>query len=396
MKKILIFSVAYLPLVGGAEIAVREITNRMLQSEIEFDMITIRYNKRDSREEKIGKIKVYRIGRSWLPLRLRKLLFPFSAVRLAVRLHRTQRYDATWSIMASWSGFAGLFFSFRFPKVPRILTLQEGDPLSSIRRKVRLVYPFFRMIFTRATVIQAISTYLQNFAIDMGSKAPIEVIPNGVDGGRFSEEYPPHEIETLKHNLGKKLGDIFLITTSRLVLKNGVKDMIDALLYLPPRVKAIIVGDGPLRAMLEKHVASKELGDRVRFLGELRYEELPRYLKACDVFVRPSLSEGLGNSFLEAMAAGLPVIGTPVGGIVDYLKDGETGLFATPADPRSVAECVRRLLEDRNLLNSLARNGQSLALKHYDWNTVAKAMHERVFKRAIILSKSQDSAMLGA
>ena len=99
-----------------------------------------------------------------------------------------------------------------------------------------------------------------------------------------------------------------------------------------------------------------------------------------DVFVRPSLSEGLGNVFLEAMAAGLPIIGTPVGGILDFLKDGETGLFCRIKNPKSIAEKIKEILSDDRLREKLIQNGQKLAEEKYSWDIIARQM-EKIFKK---------------
>jgi len=109
---------------------------------------------------------------------------------------------------------------------------------------------------------------------------------------------------------------------------------------------------------------------------------LPRVLKACDAFARPSRSEGLGNSFLEAMAAGIPVVGTPVGGIVDFLKDGETGLLAQAENPKSVAEKINQLATDKGLCKTLARNAQALAVSRYDWEGIA-AQYGRIYQQSL-------------
>lgn len=118
------------------------------------------------------------------------------------------------------------------------------------------------------------------------------------------------------------------MTASRLVKKNGVKDIVEALVFLPKQYKLVVAGQGKLEKSLKSKVTNLKLEDRVIFVGFISHELLPLYLKASDIFVRPSLSEGLGNSFLEAMAAGIPVVGTPVGGIPDFLTDRETGIFA--------------------------------------------------------------------
>ena len=99
------------------------------------------------------------------------------------------------------------------------------------------------------------------------------------------------------------------------------------------------------------------------------------------MFVRPSLSEGLGNSFLEAMAAGVPIIGTNVGGIPDFLIDpstgsrqAATGLFCETANPKSIAEKIELLLTDEDLRQKLIINGKKAVAEKYDWDKIAARM----------------------
>lgn len=357
-RKILIFSLAYYPIEGGAEIAVKEITDRI--TDIEFDMITMRFNAAHPKKEKIGNCTIYRINTS-------KNLYPFKAFLLARGLHKDRSYDAIWAIMANWAGFAALFFKFRFPQVPFILTLQEGDPIPYIKRKVRFVYPLFKKIFTRADIIQAISRYLADWAREMGYKKKVEVIPNGVDVKKFTADVQSSALD--KEN-------ITLITTSRLVEKNGVKDIINALRFLP-NVKLRILGAGPLESEL-KLLAT---GLPVEFVGFVSQDEIPKYLHEANIFIRPSLSEGFGSSFIEAMAAGLPVIATAVGGIVDFLRDGETGLFCQVKNPASIAVQVRRLLENENLKNVIVENAKKMVKEKYDWDLVVREMKEKIFDK---------------
>lgn len=360
-SKVLIFSLAYHPVVGGAEIAVKEITDRI--TDIAFDIITMRFNSTHPKKEKIGNCTIYRINTS-------KNLYPFRAFFFAKKLHKDKSYDAIWAIMANWAGFAALFFKFRFPQAHYILTLQEGDPISYIKRRVWFVYPLFRRIFLRADVIQTISKYLADWARDMGYKGRVEVIPNGVDIGRFKNQNPKMRTDI-----------VTLITTSRLVEKNAVGDIIDALKFLPESVLLKILGTGVLEQVLRARVRDLKLENRVEFLGFISTQEIPVYLHTSDIFIRPSLSEGMGNSFVEAMAAGLPVIATSVGGIPDFLRDGETGLFCRVNDPRSIAEQVERLMNDTSLRQKLVENGQQLVKDKYDWNLIASEMKEKIFDK---------------
>jgi glycosyltransferase involved in cell wall biosynthesis len=175
-------------------------------------------------------------------------------------------------------------------------------------------------------------------ARDMGYKKEIAIVPNGVNAEYFSKEYPPEELDELKKVLGKKADDFYLITTSRLVTKNASDDVIKALPLLPKNVKFLILGVGPDEGMLRELAGNLKVSDRVVFLGQIGRAEIPKYLKISDIFIRPSISEGFGISFVEAMIAGLPVIATAVGGITDFLTDRETGLFCEVRNPGSIAE----------------------------------------------------------
>ncbi len=360
-KRILIFSLAYYPVVGGAEVAVKEITDRL--PDIEFDMVTLRFEESHPEKEKIDNCTIYRINSS-------KNLFPFRAFSFAKKLHHQKPYDIAWAIMANWAGFATLFFKWKFPRVKYVLTLQEGDPIEYIKKKVRFVYPLFKKVFLKADLVQTISHYLADWARDMGYKGQIEVIPNGVDIKKFENLNPKYENKN----------EVVLITTSRLVEKNGIGDVIDALTLLPQNVKFKILGIGPLESELKLKAKSNNLETRVEFLGFVDQKDIPKHLHLADIFIRPSLSEGMGNSFIEAMAAGLPVIATPVGGIPDFLKDGETGIFCQVRDPESIAAAVKRLMNEPDLRRKITENAKRMVEEKYDWDLIAQEIKDRVFK----------------
>ena len=367
-KRVLIFSLAYIPFVGGAELAVKEIADRI--KNIDFDLITLRFDRKWAKQEKIGNVNVYRI-------RGGKLLFPFLAFCKACRLNRKRKYDLVWSIMANRAGFASLFFKMWNPKAKYLLTLQEGDALNYPEKRMGLFKIFigglFKKVFRKADHVQVISNYLADWARSMGVKAPMEVVPNGVD------------IKKLKTKNEKlKIDEKIIITTSRLVYKNGVDSLISAVAELKnmaPEVnfKVQILGAGPEEKKLKE--LAKELGveNVVHFLGHIEPENVYEYLTKADIFVRASRTEGLGSSFLEAMGAGLPIIGTPVGGIVDFLKDGETGLFCEIDNPKDLAEKIKRLMNDESLSKRIAENGRQLVLEKYDWNRIAQQM-DGIFK----------------
>ena len=371
--RVAIFSLAYSPFVGGAEIAVKEITDRLpshdlvVSSPNHFFCFTHRFDNSWPKKEKIGNVEVFRLGKK---SSLAKIIYIFRAWRAAERLHKEKPFEAIWAIMAAYAGFAALLFKLRHPRIPFLLTLQEGDSEAHILKRVGIFYPAWTWIFKKADYIQAISNYLADFGKKYGARCPVEVVPNGVDVDKF-------KIQNSKFKITDQNPKV-IITTSRLVYKNGVDILIRSLSELEKlqitNYKLQILGSGPDEQKLK--TLAKELGveDQVEFLGHVVPEKILEYLEKADIFVRMSRSEGLGNSFLEAMAAGLPVIGTNVGGIPDFLRDGETGLFAKVDDAADCAQKIKRLMDDQDLRKLLGENGRKLVEEKYHWNQIADKM----------------------
>lgn len=405
MKKILIFSLTYHPFIGGAEVAMKEITDRLDPSEFEFDMITLRFDSNLPRVEKMGNITVHRIGFSApgaqvsdrsMPIRCKiaKAFFPLSAFFKSLSLNREKRYDIVWCLMANQAGFAALFFKWTHPQIPYFLELQDGRPFAEMRDRrpaLRLFWPIYRRIYLKADVIKCISVSVGSEARALGYRGKVRIIPNGVDVKKFSlagqaAPIDPERLAALKKKFNKQPHDIFLVTVSRLVLSRGVEDVIQSLTLLPKNVKFLIAGSGEDREKLE-HIA-RDLGvlGRCMFAGRVSPEKVPLYLKISDIFVRPSLIEAFGNAFVEAFAAGIPVIGTPVGGIPDFLFDPHhnpdsepTGLFCKVQDPQSIAHAVERYLDDLVLRDRIIENAKKLAAEKYDWSFIARDMKNKIF-----------------
>lgn len=394
MKRILIFSLTYFPYVGGAEVAMKEITDRLDPNLYAFDMITLRFDSALPKVEKVGNITVHRIGPSMknakvsdrhMPFRLRfaKAVFPITAFFNALSLDSSNVYNMTWALMANQSAFAALFFKCVRWKTPYFLELQDGramKDMTSRRPMLAIIWPLYRSIYIGANKIKAISQFIAAEVKTLGYKKEIVVIPNAVDVAKFSAPVPEEKLAELRTKFGKKDTDVFLFTASRLVLSRGVEDSIRALSFLPSHVKLLIAGGGEDQDKLQKIVHDTDLVERVIFAGHIGHEELPALYQVSDIFVRPSIIEGFGNAFVEAFAAGIPVVATPVGGIPDFLTDGETGLFCKVNDPKSVAEAVQKYLDDSTLRERVVANAKKLVAEKYDWQVIAADMERRVFE----------------
>ena len=342
------FTTAYRPLVGGSEIALEEIVRRL--PNIFFDILTTKHQPGLEKNESFSNGCIHRVG---FGSPIDKLFFPVLGFLAAIKFRPKQIH----AYQASFGAGAAFVYKIFFPKTRFILTLQEGKELN----KQNFLIRFFRnLIIRKADIITAISNYLANHAKKINPKAELHFIPNGVDLDKF--RYMPNSEENT------------VITVSRLVSKNGIGDLIKAMALVKKEIndaKLIIIGSGPLEKKLKQSIQDFNLEDHVIMTGSQSPESVAGYLAKAKVFARPSLSEGLGTAFLEAMAVGLPVIGTAVGGIPDFLKDGQTGLFCNVGDGQDLAEKIKILLTNRELRMKLIDNGRKLVTEKYDWNIIA-------------------------
>jgi L-malate glycosyltransferase len=195
----------------------------------------------------------------------------------------------------------------------------------------------------------------------------IKVIYNGVDINRFSLEKKFCEEVRCELRISKHDPIIGIIAEIKPVkghiyLLKAVKRLIKSI----PDLKVLIIGDSiepETRAGVEAEVSELGLKDHAVFLG--RTQEVPRLLTAIDISILPSLSEGVSNTILESMAAGVPVIATNVGGSPEVVLDGKTGLIVPPADSDALADAILRLLDNPEFATRLAAQARSMVIHHF-------------------------------
>lgn len=358
--KIIVLSTAYYPFIGGAEIAIQEITER-LKDRFDFYIITSRMRRSLPKREVRSEGTILRIG---FGTKFDKWLLPFLGFykgwTMAVR-------DRTvfWGVDISQGSLVAALLKIFFPRIPFVFTIQYGygeERLLSGRGSA--IRHAFRLMLSHADYVTAISAYLLDYARQYGYAGSGVVVHNGVDIKKFKNQ--DSKLLNRQSNI--------VITTSRLVAKNGVDTLIQAIAIARkdiPDIQCHIVGDGPERKNLEHEVGRLALQKNVTFFGEVPYQEVPQYLHGANIFVRPSRSEGMGNSFVEALAAGLPIIGTPVGGIRDIIEDGKTGLFARADDPEDFAEKIQSLLSHRELAEKIVYAGTRMVEQRFSWDHIA-------------------------
>ncbi|MCX6780751.1 MAG: glycosyltransferase family 4 protein [Candidatus Magasanikbacteria bacterium] len=369
---IVIATTAFAPFVGGAEIAVQELIVR-LHAQFRFTIITARLDVALLRRDEWRGVQIIRVG--WgTPLDKLWLIFAFSWH--VARLRRIGGVQLVWAIMASYAGAAACMAQM-ITRAPYVLTLQEGDNLENIERRVQPLSFFFRQIFSRARGIQVIAPFLSEWATKLGAHVQPVIIPNGVSCELFAttvEKKMQFRAEVRNELLIPENASTIL-SISRLVEKNGISDLISAMEQLPEH-HLILVGDGILRDSLE--VQSHSIKGRVHFLGTQHQHDLSRFAAAADIFCRPAHSEGLGIVFLEALCMQLPVVATRVGGIPSIITDEQEGLLVSPGNISELVSALRRVTEDLVLYKQMQTKGLE-RVAQFSWELFAPKISAWLF-----------------
>ena len=300
----------------------------------------------------------------------------WNALRMA-RLFRAYKPDVVHT--RNWTCIDAIIGA-RLAGVPVVIHGEHGreasDPegRNAFRRRVRrLLGP---LVTEFVTVSRDLARWL---ASDVGiSPAKITHIYNGVDTDAFS----PGDQHEARKVLGLPHEPIVMGTVGRLDPVKDHRGLIEAFHRLAGRrdTQLLIVGDGPCRPELE-HLAS-ELGlrGRVRLLGER--DDINVILRALDIFILPSLGEGISNAILEAMATGLPVVATHVGGNPELVDDGVTGFLVPSRSTSSLAAALQRYLDDPGLKRHHGDAGRIRSLKEFSLSRMFAA-YDALYSRAL-------------
>jgi glycosyltransferase involved in cell wall biosynthesis len=270
--------------------------------------------------------------------------------------------DILHAVMESYAGVALWFSKYLVPGVKRILTLQSGDLDKKIWRNIPVLW---KKIHTSPDLVTAISGFLANRARRLGAKN-IEITPNGVDFGEVADVLVNKNYASASHRI---------ICLARLSWEKDHKNLVAAMpeiLKQYPDAEMIFAGDGPLRGEIEAQIKNLGLYGKIKLLGKLPHKSALEEVAKSDVSICPSLAEGLGITFIEAQALGVPVIGTNVGGIPDVIEDGKTGLLIQPGSKDAITGAVIKIFsmpaEEKAAMIEAEKSG---AKKKFDWKNIA-------------------------
>lgn len=250
--------------------------------------------------------------------------------------------------------------------VPVVVNYRGGEAAAFLARSHRSV----RSTLARATIVAVPSGFLQKVFGDFGIAA--DVVPNIVDLGRFRPA-----------TSGRQRGAHLVVTRNL----EPIYDNATALRALAivrgrqPAATLTIAGSGPELAALQALAAELGVADAVRFAGRLDRDAVAALYRDADIALNPSTVDNMPNSLLEAMASGVPIVSTDVGGVPFIVQDGTTALLVPPGDPRSMADAALRLLDNPAEAARLAASGLETA-RRYTWKEVSQVLAD-VYLRAV-------------
>ncbi|MDA3005347.1 MAG: glycosyltransferase family 4 protein [Actinomycetota bacterium] len=207
-------------------------------------------------------------------------------------------------------------------------------------------------------------------------RRPITVVPNGADAAVFM----PRDPAEARRRLGIPAEGPVISYVGKLVPRKGVDTLIEAMGILAARAagapRLVMAGIGGMREPLEQRAAQLDVADRITWLGKVPHDDVGWVMSAGDVFVLPSLSEGLPTVVCEAMACGLPVVATAVDGTPEIVDDPATGLLVQPHDAGGLAAALARMLDDPDMARAMGAEALRRSEAEYTWAANARRMEQ--------------------
>lgn len=374
MKRILFFNYEYPPLGGGAANATKYILDEYSRrSDIVVDLVTSSITN-DYVQERVGEnVTVHRlpIGKNADNLnyqtRWELIKYTRKAHTFAKKLIEQNDYDLTHSFFAVPCGVISRKLKKKYG-IPYIVSLRGADvPGYSERFKnlYKIITPTIHKVWHDAEFVVTNSSGLTELAQKSDAEQKFVQIFNGADTNFYNRG---------TRSVNDRKNEFKILLASRLSKRKGFNYAIDAfveLFDLYPHIRMQIAGgEGNAMGELKEQVKKYRLDGRVTFSGLYTKEESPEIYNNADVFVMPSLNEGMSNNLLEALASGLPVLMTPTGGAEELVRDGENGYLIKMQDVDSIVEKLTVLIENPEICDAFGHASRLIA-ETMSWENVA-------------------------
>ncbi len=367
---------SYFPLVGGAEVQLSGLLKKLDHEKIDPFILTRRVRGTPP-VEKNGKTTIIRKRAPFRPT-------SFFISSLLYLLRRRQHFDIVHVHSFDSPAFAGAIVKLRYPEKRLILRLPRFSDGSAFIRQQKSFFGRKRLNFVLKKADAVILLCDDSVEALRASGFPDEKIahfPNGVDSETFCPA-SDEEKKRFREAMGITEGAFVGVFTGRLIPRKNVAAALESwrgIVDTHPRSVLLIAGTGPEELRLKAFASEHLPTGSVIFFGAASREAIPKILKASDVYVSFSTSEGMSNAMLEALSTGLPVVASRGPGIDSLVRNGETGFLVDPSTPKDAVFHLRRLCEEPATLQKMAGAARRLAAAEYSFDRVAKCIEALYF-----------------
>jgi glycosyltransferase involved in cell wall biosynthesis len=385
-RGVLILTPYFFPIIGGVESNAERLAHYLVAQHVPVQVLTKRVRRHLPDEEDRDGIAIRRIGPGGERSSFGKWLLTPAVVRWLIR--HASKYDVVCCVDYRATGVAALLARrvtgravvFQ-AQTTGVLSGDNVDPLlrslgisatGSIARAVK--WPI-RALYRGADAFACISRDIERETLACGvARERVHYLPNAIDMTHFRPA-DPAERDRLRQQLDLSADRVVCLFVGRLSREKGVLELLEAWRLLQPSDALLVVAGPDMtghawdagasgRAFVERH----GLHASVRFVGPLA--DVAPMIKAADLVVQPSHFEALGLSAIEALACGVPLVASEVGGLLDFVVDGENGRLCPPQDPPALAACIGPLLSDAGARARLAARARESVLHEYDEQVV--------------------------
>ncbi|MDP3244875.1 MAG: glycosyltransferase family 4 protein [bacterium] len=393
---------------GGSEHVAAEQARRLAERGHQVTVLT-HYEQgylppEETENIKNGRLRIVRYGRPEQFAKWGMSLTDLRVVPALVRkLNKTEKFDAA----ILHHPFPAFGFFLAKTKIPALYvfhasTAREAE-VEGLRRKFSGAWKIFAPFFTRGFI--AVTRFVEKSVLkkarrivlfsDYSSRILQESYPQpkdkvvkigiGINSVLFT---PPSDKKTAKEKLGLNAERPLILTVRRLTARMGLRELLYAAEIVKryfAKVNFLVAGEGPLKETLVNEIGQLNLQGTVSFVGKVPLNDLPLYYQAADAFILPTAAfEGLGMATLEALASGLPVIGTPIGATPEILNKLSPALITKSAKAEDLAQGVMDFLRySEEEKESLSQKARQLAVNDYDWNKAVEEL-EAIIKNVNI------------
>jgi glycosyltransferase involved in cell wall biosynthesis len=361
--RILMLNYEYPPLGGGGSNACYYLLKEFSKLNISVDLVTSSATGISEIERMETNITVYKVPihkkdiHYWTQKEI--LEYSWKANSKIKQLMKMYHYDLMHAFFTVPCGALAYLYK---KNIPFVVSLRGSDvPGFNERFGFQYVFlkPMIKEIWKKADAVIANSKGLKELALETNSYQAIGVIYNGINTLEFRPKSETKTAECLE-----------LICVSRLIERKGIKYLVMAVGDMKhEKIKLTIIGDGNQFSELENLTSKLDIKDKVVFMGYLDHSKLAEAYQQSDIFVLPSLNEGMSNAVLEAMASGLPIITTDTGGTVELI-DGN-GLIINMQNPGSITDAIRQIMMAPAKFNEMGAKSRKIA-ETLSWSHVAQ------------------------